>query len=210
MCLPFFDPVYLGGSELALSPSPLTEEPELFVRYKRKRKLIWQSRIDLFYYNLFRFACFTESIVYPLFRRPLYRLGKTAAKLVGKKGPVEHKLKTLNNPKGGYSLANAGSYFFLQLFLLLLTPWNLICGFFRLDAETFWALGIIVISFAVFALMGYFDIPIFNRKSVKDFERFDSIPKADKLRSAALTFLMIAGIWTVSIASFVFYVREIF
>jgi hypothetical protein len=172
--------------------------------------LIWQSRINLFYYNLFRFACFTESIFYPLVRRPLYRLGKAAAKFVGKKGPVEHKLKTLNNPRGGYSLDNAANYVFLHLFLLLLAPWNLICGFFRLDAEPFWALGIFAICLLVFALMAYLDIPLFKAKPVKDLERFDLMPKADKRRSALLIFLMIVVIWAAAIASFVFYLREIF
>ncbi len=106
---------------------------DLVIR-KFKQKLPNESRrkVNLFYYNIFKFECFTQY----LFAYPLYwfvkitALGKVLAKPGGKENwdeYIKYIISVLNSPKGGISLHIAGLQVGILSMLLLLTLLNVVC-----------------------------------------------------------------------------------
>ncbi len=169
-----------------------------------------RERINLFYYNIFKFECFTQYLIaYPMYLIvKITGLGKVLAKRSGKENWDEYIISVLNSPKGGISLHIAGLQVTVLSGLLLLSLLNVICGLLQLDLHTFWFYGGVVAVILAVVISNY-AAPSDHRKYLKDFKRFESMPKAEKRKSALLTFLIVIGIWSIFIGSFIFYLRSL-
>ena len=168
-----------------------------------------QRKINLFYYNIFRFERFTQYLVsYPINSGiKLTGLGNAMARRSGEENWDEHILNLLNDPKGGISLNFAGMQVTAHLTVLFLSFLNFFCGLLRLPGDTFWFYGMFPV-FILALVLSYYAAPTNRKKYLKDFKEFESMPKAWKRKSALLTFLIIIGVWLTFIASFVFFLRN--
>ncbi len=169
----------------------------------------WRERLNLFYYNIFRFERYTQYLV----SHPMHvfvkfvGLGSTMAKRSGREDWDDYILSVLNDPKGGMSLHFAGLQVSLLVFLLLFTPWNIFCGLVQIGIVP-WSYGLVVPGILALILSEY-AAPGDARKYLKDFKRFETMPKAWKCKSALLTLLVVIGTWTAFLASFVFYIKSL-
>jgi hypothetical protein len=106
-----------------------------------------RTTINLFYYNIFRFECFTQFLAfYPI--QLVYKLTgvkKTIVKQSRKENWDDYILSVLNDPTGGVSLQFAGMQVALLLLLFLGTLWNVFCGLLQIPLKTFWMYGGVVI-----------------------------------------------------------------
>lgn len=168
-----------------------------------------RQRINLFYYNLFRFERFTQNLIsYPIdcFVR-FTGLGKKLAKRSGRENWDEYIRSVLNNPKGGISLNMAGNQVIAHLLVLFITPWNIFCGLARPPHNIYWA-GWVVIGILAFSISFYI-APDDPKRYLKDFRKFESMPKVQKRNSALVTLLIVIGIWSFFVVSFIYYLRSI-
>ncbi len=169
----------------------------------------WRERLNLFYYNIFRFERYTQYLVCsPLYGgAKLTRLGNLMEERSGKENWNEYLLSVLNDSKGGISLHFAGMHIALLVMLVLLTLLNVFCGLLRLSIHTFWFYGMIGACILT-AIISYNAAPVDRKKYLKDFKKFESRPKSQKRQSAFITFLIIIGIWVAFITSFLYYLRS--
>ncbi|MFN2392213.1 MAG: hypothetical protein ABR566_09610 [Pyrinomonadaceae bacterium] len=169
-----------------------------------------RERINLFYYNIFKFECFTQYLIaYPMYLIvKITGLGKVLAKRSVKENWNEYILSILNDPKGGISLHIAGIQVGILSMLLLLTLLNVVCGSLQIKSDTFWYYGMIVAAILAVVISSY-AAPSNHKKYLNDFKKFESMSKAKKRKSALLTFLIVIGIWSVFIGSFIFYLRSL-
>lgn len=169
-----------------------------------------QEYTNLFFYNIFRFECFTQSLVsYPI--NLLFRaIGfyKVAGKRTGKENFEEYLMSVLNDPRGGISLHLAGIQVTAHLTVLLVTPWNIISGLLLLDIRTSWFYGFLVIALLA-VVISFYVAPDYTKIYLKDFKRFEKLPKKKKLMSALLTFLIVVGSWSLFVGSSAFYLRAL-
>lgn len=168
-----------------------------------------QERINLFYYNIFKFECFTQYLIaYPVYSVVrITGLGKIMAKRSGKEWD-EYIISVLNSPEGGVSLQIAGLQVGVLCLLLMLTLLNVVCILLQIKGDNFWFYGgVVAVIFSV--VISYFAAPSNHKKYLKNFKRFESMSKAEKRKSALLTFLIVIGIWAIFIGSFIYYLRSL-
>lgn len=168
----------------------------------------WRERLNLFYYNIFRFERYTQYLI----SAPMHGLlkfvglGNLMARRSGKEDWDKHILNILNDPKGGISLHIAGLQITAHLAVLLNTPWNIICGLLQIKIDP-WFYGFLVFG-ALAVVASNYVAPGETKIYLKDFRRFESMPKAWKRKSAALTFLIVLGIWSLFLLSFIYNLRS--
>lgn len=165
--------------------------------------------MNLFYYNIFRFQCFTQYLMaypyYSLIR--ITGLGRVMAKRMEKENWDEYLISVLNDPKGGISRYIAGINVGIFVFLLVLTLLNIFCGLIQADFHKLWLYGMIAGGILALIISNY-AAPTDPKKYLKDFKRFRLMSKAEKRQSALLTFLIVIGICSVFVGSFIFYLRS--
>src|SRR5690606_10766968 len=116
-------------------------------------------------------------------------------------------LGILNDPKGGMSLHFTGMQITAHLTVLLITPWNIICGLMRIEIDP-WFYGCIIAVILAVVVSNYaatHDPKIY----LEDFKKFESMPKAWKRKSALLTLFIVLGIWSAFILSFIYNLRSL-
>ncbi len=170
----------------------------------------WSERINLLYYNIFRFECFTQYIIsYPLTQiATLTGLGAMLAKKRRQQDWDAYILEVLNDPKGGVSLHIAGIQITILTLLSLLSAWNVLCAALFLDFPTIWPYGGVV-SLILAVVASFYAAPNAGKKYLSDFRKFEAMPKATKRSFALLTFLTVVGIWLLFISTFIFYLRSL-
>lgn len=169
-----------------------------------------RERINLFYYNIFKFECFTQYLIaYPIYAViRITGLGRLAAKRIEKENWDEYLISVLNDPKGGISLYIAGLQVGILSMLLLLTLLNVVCALLQIKDDVFWYYGMIVAAILAVAISSYI-APSDHKKYLNDFKRFELMSKAKKRKSALLTFLIVIGICSIFIGNFIFYLRSL-
>jgi hypothetical protein len=184
---------------------------DLVIR-KFKQKLPNESRrkVNLFYYNIFKFECFTQYLIaYPIFLVVrITGLGNLLAKRSGKENWDEYIISVLNSPKFGVSLHIAGLQVGILSMLLLLTLLNVVCVLLQVDLHTFWYYGMIVAAILA-TVISYYVAPSDHKKYLGDFKQFELMSKYEKRKSALLTFVIAIGILSIFIGSFIFYLRSL-
>jgi hypothetical protein len=167
-----------------------------------------RRRINLFYYNIFRFERYTQYLVcYPLYGgAKLMGLGRLISTRSGIEKWDEYLLDILNDAEGGISLHVTGIHVCLLVLLVLLTFLNVICGLFELGLQTFWFYG--MVTAAIFSVaISFYAAPTDKEKYLKDFRRFESQSKSEKRKYAFVTFVIIIGIWILFVLSSIYYMR---
>lgn len=168
-----------------------------------------RTNVNLFYYNLYRFECFTQYLIsYPIM--PILRatgIIRTAARRSGKENFEEYLFGILNDPKGGISLNFAGIQVTAHLTVLLFSPWNILSGLLKIPIDI-WPYGFIVTGLIAF-VVSYYVAPDDNRKYLEDFRKFEKMSKARKRMYALLTFLIVIATWAIFIGSFIFMLRSL-
>jgi hypothetical protein len=134
-------------------------------------------------------------------------LGRLIAKRSGKENWDEYVISVLNDPKGGISRYIAGMNVFLFVLLLVLALWNTFCGLIQANLHKLWFYGMFV-ACALAVVISNYVAPTNPQKYLKDFKRFASMSKTEKLKSALLTFLIVIGICSIFVGSFIFYLRS--
>lgn len=167
-----------------------------------------REKLNLFYYNIFRFERYTQYLVSAPMHRFLKGIGlqETMERRTGRKDWDEHIMEVLNTPKGGFSTMSAGNHIATLTMLVAITILNLILGLLRLQSETLWLFGIVAGGIGSFAL-SYYIAPTNPQEYLKDFIKFESMSRSTKLRHALLTLLAVIAIGFACIASFVFYFK---
>lgn len=166
----------------------------------------WRDSIRWFYYNIFRFECATQYYIpYPI----IWVFRKTRLfKVLGRRNEIddfeEYLLATLNNPEGGISLHIAGLQISVLMFLLLLSLWNLVSAFLTFAIHSFWLYGLILAGVVSLVISEYV-APSDRKKYLKDFRRFEAMPRNKKRKAAILTLLVVVAIWSTFVATFIFY-----
>jgi hypothetical protein len=187
----------------------MSEYP-FILKFKQNFHDEFRERLNLFYYNIFKFECFTQYLItYPmvLFVK-IIGLGKLTARRIGKENWDEYIFSVLNSPKGGISLHIAGLQVGILSLLLLLTLLNVGCTLLQLHLHNFWFYGMIAAVIPAVVISNYV-APNDHKKYLKDFKKFESMSKPEKLKSALLSFLIVIGILTMFVGSFIFYLRSL-
>ncbi len=169
-----------------------------------------REKMNLFYYNIFRFERFTQYLAsVPIlgFLR-LVGLGDAMVSRSGKEKWDEHILEVLNDPKDGFSILSTGNHVAILSLLCALTLLNVVCTILQLEFHTFWFYGGITASILAFVGSYYF-APTNPKKYLGDFKKFESMPSAQKRLWVIATFLIIVGIWAAFVTSFIFYLDSI-
>jgi hypothetical protein len=157
--------------------------------------------INVLYFNIFRFHCYLQSLT----ARPIYGFIKMIGLdrvMTRRHGTVdwdEYLIdEVLNDQKGGISLFLTERFIGVMEGAILLTFWNLVCSFLRLDFY-YWRYGVIFIT--VIGVVINFVIDPFSN----DFRKFKSWSPGKARKFAIVTLLVITGIFIVCACSFAVY-----
>ena len=169
-----------------------------------------REKLNLFYYTLFRFERFTQNLI----SKPMHSgvkfigLNDTMAERTGREDWDDHIMDVLNDPKGGFSVHFTGLHITLLLTLFCLALFCLLCTLFGVFGDNVWYVGMVACA-ALGFLTSHFVAPLDPKNFLKDFKRFEALPKVTKRKHALLTFLIVIGIWIVFVLSFVYYLQSI-
>lgn len=151
------------------------------------------------YYNIFRFECFIQAIfyypAYVCFDRPLI---SDIFDMRDQNDIFQEQLSV--ELKQGKGITASKIVAMTEIFLLV-TPWNLICGVFHIRSLTIWMTGWVVASIAAIFLSVKADSPGIY---LKDFKKREFKSGRNFKRSAVGAFLIMIGIWSIFILSFVY------
>ena len=172
-----------------------------------------QHKINLIHYNIWRFERWTRYLVFG--DRRITSIGNELGDHPAGK-ELDDCLPFAVGVVDEYSLPNySGKHFSFLVSLLLFTALDFCCALLGLNVQVlFW--GIIVSIIPTLIISNYLTpmpwkfidgVPTRKNQLLEDFKIFESMSVSDKRKSGLITFLIVIGIWTASVLSFIYYLR---
>lgn len=149
---------------------------------------------NIIYFNVYQFYCFC-----------FFWLGKprySFLKLNGLDGAKDKPQQdddddSVNSVRGRLAISLTDRFMGALYFCIVLIPWNLVTSLLQLEPQT-WKYGLyFLIAVGVVAIFA------FNHEYKSDFKKFRSWSKNERRKYAVITLLIISGIFTALIGSFV-------
>lgn len=169
----------------------------------------FRQTLNIFYYNIFRFECFTQDLVgLPISAVAEYiGLPRRYAERTGKdwEGEVQ---KVLNDPRGGVSFYISGILVTTLVYLVLFTAINLLCWSLKLPIEPHWKYGVFA-AIVPSVIITWFMFPTDRKKYLKDFRSFALWSNTRKRNSALITFAIVLTTLLAFIVSFASYLQSL-
>ena len=169
----------------------------------------FRRTLNIVYYNIFRFECFTQDLVGLPISAAAEFLGLTKLYTERTSKDWEEEIqKVLNDPKGGVSLYISGILATTLVGLMLLTLLNFVCAGLKLHLDPYWMYGgmaAVVLSVAISWHLFSTD----RKKYLDDFRSFALWPKARKRKSALITVAIVLTVWLAFIGSFAYYLKSL-
>src|SRR5690606_4415072 len=137
----------------------------------------------------------------------IFGLHQWVEKSSGESNVDDYVMGVLNNPTGGISTHFAAIQIGLLGTLLLATPWNLVCWFFGISWGPIWLYGFLALGVLALIISSYI-APTERTKYLKDFKRFESLPKGKRRLAAFASLSVYLFIWVGFLASFAYYLHS--